>query len=350
MIIRFGIPPLSLAATPHQHFVDAIRELLRSHRIGHHLAIIPRDTATWLLENISLNSQETATLKKVRSDYTQSYQLLSACLSYIDLVIDLPLSSDDSCIPIKTANAKIEIFDKATLLVEDMPTDGAVMDIILRVARTYIGIPNVSFKIEHGSGQRSPVILSSLLRENRIVVSIVDSDKFSPESNESILVDRMKQSASNRRHGLAFCFPLPCRETENLLPIDVYREIFPGKYSTLIATLLAFDDKEREEGIPTDQRLLQYVDMKFGVSRHLAGAEMSAADRAWLDQKCHLVVCPHFRGSPWFGDQILKRLLETGAAVELLRQEMRSLNWRASHLPFFEQICWFFAAARRSST
>lgn len=52
-----------------------LRELLRAHRIGHHVLILPRSIAQWLLDAADLNEIDRSTVFRLQREYAQTADL-----------------------------------------------------------------------------------------------------------------------------------------------------------------------------------------------------------------------------------------------------------------------------------
>jgi hypothetical protein len=106
---------------------SAIADLIRAHRLGHHLVVISRDSASWLQENVDLSTRDAAMLARISQSYAQTGDLRRRATIYVDIVAGRPenLSQSRNAIEVSIEMlVRYRLLEKPILLVENMESDG----------------------------------------------------------------------------------------------------------------------------------------------------------------------------------------------------------------------------------
>ena len=158
MIIHFDITAAQ-AESANQNFLQVcVSEALRAHRLGHHLVIINRSVADYCEKHLDMNSIDRATLKRLRSNYTQTAGLLRQATFYVRIAAlpDGTVRRVGNTVELSIDQAYITgVYEKTILLVEDEHTDGPLLKFLLNNLSTkVVGQLPLSFQPLHGGGER----------------------------------------------------------------------------------------------------------------------------------------------------------------------------------------------------
>src|SRR5688572_23650037 len=88
MLFVLDLTAEELASLPRESLENAVVDLLRARRLGHHLVAISRDATAWLAENIDLSQRDRAMLARIGQDYTQVGDLHRRARVYVRLTAD----------------------------------------------------------------------------------------------------------------------------------------------------------------------------------------------------------------------------------------------------------------------
>lgn len=349
MIIEFSGSAAELAAANRSKLTHAISELLVAHRKGHHFCIIPRETSTWLLQNIELGARELATLARVTAEYASTGGLLSTAGRYISIQVGHRAGAQDHGRFVTLGLDDVQgnyFFDRPVFVVEDQETDGKLYLAIAEACRSKVRAPNVALDVRHGGGERSKNVLRHAVDEGRICILITDSDRKYPQVGEPAKILGVRREIQETGWKLAWIEYTPCREIENLIPIDVVEGLpCAAARVDLLAALRSIQVKESESGVPHSERFWWYYDLKVGVDlvqldkvspdvvRDWTRGKMALAEASYsgissslvpqlLDDKAQLpaflTLVKKSDWWDWFG-QIVQGLLWTGFASTLQR-------------------------------
>jgi hypothetical protein len=165
---------------------EAFSELLRAHRLGHHLVVITRESATWLEEHVHLSIPDGAMLRRVAQTYSQTGDLPRRAAVFVRLC-----ANRDSNLTVngKTVNISIEgllryrLLDKVALVSENQAFDGCFYEFLLRNHCDLHSCSPISFDLHHGGGPDTVRVFGALVNDRRIVCGIFDSDRNTPGSD-----------------------------------------------------------------------------------------------------------------------------------------------------------------------
>lgn len=335
-----------LSAADRDMLEHAVVELLRAHREGHHLVILPRNVSRYLLENFDFGSRDKATLERLAADYTQAASLLSTAGRHILIVVKHRSGIEVQGNSIIAGLHDVQhgyFFDRSALVVEDQNTDGKLYVQIAEACRYRVGAENLALDVRHGGGERSGEVLASLSDEKRIAMLITDSDNAYPRDGEPAKILRYKREVV--QNALADVIYTPCREIENLIPLDVL-ECLPCSHGRAadIAACRKIEDYEADSGCPPHLSFWWFYDLKSGINReHLekvSGEEL----RTWLTQKIEHAPSS-FLG---FGDKIVSQLISSSPALAKFLKIVRATAWWSLFGTIIEKILWIgFAPAKQ---
>jgi hypothetical protein len=186
---------------------SAIVDLIRSHRLGHHLVVISRDCASWLEANVELSARDAATLKRISQGYTQTGDLRRRAKIYVNVTAGRPenLSEAPSAIEVSIEMlVRYRLLEKPILLVENMGSDGDLYEFLFENHCDLHQCSDISFDRQHGGGADLLMVFERIARDSKIVGAIVDSDRASPNGPNPKLAEliRIKQQLN-----WPLCFP-----------------------------------------------------------------------------------------------------------------------------------------------
>ena len=353
MIILLGIAPKQLALTEVALLEERVSTLLRAHRNGQHLVIIDRLAGHWLLNNVPLLQNDRSTLQKIIQDITQTGNLPNQTPYLIRITgsgeqffyekprfINLPLDFQKFD----------DILLKPIFLVEDISADGGAYEAIFRNMPGLLQSFVVSFDRMHGGGSGVQKVAKEKILEGRIVYAVVDSDKEAPVSSDRRFRD-MKRLQAETRWPLYFFDVTPCREVENIFPLEVIGMIPQLKNSQCYKILLTIDDLEREAGCKFQERLFIHFDMKNGADLTKPEGRLSADERAWIASKLEMAgIDPYNSPVIGFGPNLLSQLFGHGICLDEFRKSIRTASWQKHFAPFIEKMMWAFIAPKPQRT
>lgn len=342
MLIEFSAKPEELNGAQGNVLRDATSEMLRAHRRGHHLVIVERATAGWILDNVELSLADKSTLQGIFQDYTQNANLLH--LSEIFLSIDVqkltfPEWKNNRLIVGLHHIRDFEICEKSILICEDSVSDAKFYEVILeKIFLDEYGFP-VNFEHRHGGGKQISAVFRDILSERRLIAAIVDSDRKTPGENHPEKYIKLERYRNESPWKGSFCLCLTCHEIENIVPINVIEKLpLSTQKSHVIDALKRIAVAEELGNIPNSQRFYLYFDLKNGAI---------GPENPWISSKLTMGGKIAYVG---FGDNIVSQLLDSRDAVREMLTQMRRSAWRDVFLKDFTQIGWFGIAARRSIT
>lgn len=355
MIIHFDITAAQ-AATANQNFLlTCVSEALRAHRFGYHLVIINREAADYCAGTLDLTSIDRATLKRLRSDFTQTAGLTAQATFYIRIA-DLPpgtIRKIGNAIELSIDQAfRGGVYDKTVLLVEDEHTDGPLLKFLLdNLSKKVVGRLPLSFQPFHGGGERIPDIARSRVRERRIVCAVVDTDRKFPDGTPSLKMRRLHQISEDESWPLIFVNATPCKETENFIPIDVVAllECAQGR-GTEISIVTNITEREQNAGVaPTDAFWL-YFDIKSGCNHEQVANLLHEPEKKWILTKIAYAQIESPFAIAGFGGHVVPQVLNTNAACARFREELRRNDWWQVFGGFISNIAWLTVGGTRQFT
>ncbi|MGQ3214794.1 hypothetical protein [Shinella sp.] len=324
MIIEFRGTESELSNADLDKLSHAITELLIAHRKGHHFGIIPRETSSWLLANIALNPRDHATLARLAGEFTTTAGLLKAAEKFVSIQVGHRGGATIVANAVVVGLDDVQgtyFFDQAAFVVEDQEADGKLYVALARACRSKIGAPQVSLDVRHGGGERSKHVLLKLAEEQRICVLVSDSDCKLPKQGVPAKILSYRRAVSDVGWLLAWVDFIPCREIENLIPLEVVEALPCGvDRANHIASLKKLASQEESDGIPVDERFWWFYDLKKGVD--LVQLEKVTPDhiREWTIGKMALSPCTYVGVSETLVSQLLDHKTQLPAFLGLVKK------------------------------
>lgn len=354
MIIHFDYTINQVETLEPALLQEVVAELMRSHRYGHHLVVINRPVASWLLENLDLSDKDKASLAQIERDYTQTADLVRRCQICIRLrEVQEPYvvrCSKFVDIDIRLIS-KPYILDRVVLVFEDATTDGKLYSILFELLRSKIGAPAISWEPTHGGGSRTIEIAEEKAKEKRIVCALIDTDLKSPSSNKNSKISQIERISDDLGWPLVLATTPSCREIENMIPYEIVK-LLPcaasNKSMSDIETILKYDDN-------TNCDLLYRFWMYFDVKDGLDGGEVEEWKNGdaveWIKMKMSAVTANtsnlKLQG---FGSNVVGQLVANGSIHGQLRRAVHSNKWWSYFGDYFSFLMWVCSSSRKNFT
>lgn len=335
-------------STENQDEIDLLfSELLRASQLGLHLILINRRVCNWALDNLSLNNREKAHLAHIKSSFTQNGSLLDVAKSILYIEVGgFQLTERE---PHKyyigiTSFLRGDYLSAPGLLVEHIENDGDLLKLIFSEMRRRHSVKNFNLQLLHGGGADITACLRTELSNQRIVVSIVDSDKVAPCDSSSATKNNLVREAS-RQTFIGMVCETPGKEIENFVPFEILyehrRRICPNY--TCFNTLENLLTRENIRA-PLDSLWL-FFDIKKGIEADKLNGLCNPTVQTWLQDKYHLDT-PSFDelNIHGFGEAILRQFLNCGEAIKQFVKFVKTEYWAQHFHEFFDLVYWYFAS------
>ncbi|MCW2078282.1 UNVERIFIED_ORG: hypothetical protein M2193_000457 [Bradyrhizobium japonicum] len=302
-----------------------------------------------------MNSIDRATLKRLRSNYTQTAGLLRQATFYVRIAAlpDGTVRRVGNTVELSIDQAYITgVYEKTILLVEDEHTDGPLLKFLLNNLSTkVVGQLPLSFQPLHGGGERIPDIARSRVRERRIVCAVVDTDKKFPDGTPSLKMKRLGQISTDEDWPLIFVNATPCKETENLIPVEVVALLDCARERAAdISIVTRIGQGEQKAGNPATDAFWLYFDIKDGCNHEQVGKLAHEPERAWILAKvAHGTKQQDFKIAG-FGPHVVPQVLSTNTACARFRDELRRKDWWDVFGSFISDITWLTVGGVRQFT
>jgi hypothetical protein len=313
-----------------------------------------REAADYLRQNVSLNDVEITTIGKLRSEFTQTADLIRRARVYLRIAA-LPtgtIRAVGSAIEVSLDQAaRPSLYDRAVLVVEDEISDGGFYAFLFANLKDIMGVPSIQCEWLHGGGARTIDVARNRVRDRRIVTVVVDTDVFSPMCVEPSKIAELRSIAADEAWPLIFICPTPCKETENLIPLEIVTMLdCAGGRNAEIGTLISIDAKERKAKAEVREAYWLYFDVKKGVD-HLYVAGLHAEAKAWtLTKLKHANIGPDDFEIAGFGNHVVPQLIRENAASARLRDCIRRRDWLHLFGDFIADTMWPCVGGTRQFT
>jgi hypothetical protein len=351
MLIFFNATVDQVLAEEPEEVELLISNLLHASTSGAHLIIIDRKVCSWAKENLDFNGREQAQLDRLRESYTQRGTLhLSA-----RVILEVEVGSTQL---VEHAPHKYRIghrpflngryFEASRLLVEHIENDGDMLKLILSETRRRHLISSYDYLLLHGGGADIAACLRVEIPEQRVIVSVVDSDRVAPCDTSSATKRNLDREAAKQTFVGMVC-ETPCKEAENYIPLGILNA-HSQRLCPEYAYLNELEQLVEGQSVlgPSDCFWL-FFDLKRGVEAGKLGAVSIIPVADWLRQKYQLgddgFSDIQITG---FGDGILRQFLSCGEAVKDFVAFMKTAYWRTHFGDFFDLIYWYFVAEKKA--
>jgi hypothetical protein len=351
MLINLRCTVDELDACNLQRRDEAIRGLLRAHRLGDHVVVISRELCRHLLNVADVSKSDRAMLERLAHEHTQKADLVRKAPQYIH-VCPIPIVSDGRSIPITFEQlVSTRILDRAILLVENIRRDGLLYGELINAHYDLHHCPFPSYEAMHGGGADIGAVFVEQIRRQRIVCGIVDTDRSSPDSTSMTKLDALGRIARQMNWPLAFAATPPCREAENCLPIDLMMSLQSGKTNPSNSHYLKIADHEASEGYDISRSFWLFVDLKEGLNKESINKLTDPKDREWLSEKLTTIgIDIELETLSGFGSKVFDQLATHNQHIAELRRTTRCTAWREIFSEFLDFLLWIFVGGRRVVT
>lgn len=336
MIFLFDINTTDLHSIKSDLLEDRLNRLLQSHRDGNLLLVFNRQNSKWIYENVNLTQQNKASLREIISKISTTNNISIDAEYKIHIVKNRVLSygdfSEDS-IEITDSNL-INIIEKPILVVENLFNDGGTLKILFSELTRKYGMPHHSVELCAGNGSQVDKTRDHYRSLGRLSSSITDTDKIYPDHN--------LQFIENKR--FSYALKIPCHEIENLFGLDALSCIGPHEnpHQQTITLLNKIDTAEGE----CADKFFTFFDLKNGLCRDDVELLGNTESKEWLEMKLSLAVNIKDDYKIFgFGNNLCRRLLESGNSVSSLRKYIKTKSWGHVFDDFFSRIMWIYCAS-----
>jgi hypothetical protein len=331
---------------------NPISALINAHRSGTHFVVIDRQTAKWLGENVDLSRRDLAMLDRIAQEFTQAGSLRNRAGVYVRLSADPTSHLDRQGNAITIALQRLtacRILERTVLLLENAENDGNLYEFLLRNHCDLHGISHIEFDRSHGGGADLSREFVRLMRARRIVYATIDSDADSPYSPNSKL-QALAREAAQERWPLGFSMSPPCREAENLVPMEIVMGLQSGFRNPTNQIMLEVERLERGAGERPEHYYWLFFDLKLGLTSQRF-RELSPNDGPWVLAKLQLAKCdPNAQDVGGYGERVVPQLFAANRMQSDLRNKTRQHDWRDVFAAFLDGILWPMIAARKVVT
>jgi hypothetical protein len=330
----------------------AVSDLVRAHRMGHHLAVINRASASWLMNNVDLSNSDGAMLTRISQEYAQTGDLQNKAKVFVRLTVDpaADLTVTGNAIHVSIEGLlKYRLLDPSILLSENRETDGKLYEFLLQNHCDLHDCSHVSFELQHGGGADLGMVFRELATDRKIVCAIVDSDKNIPTSNNQKLASlcRVKEAVA-----WPLCFPAspPCREVENMLPLNLVMALPSGQRNPANAIHLKISTEEITQRHSTANRYWYFFDIKEGLLATKFEA-MGPEEKKWIGSKLQMAsIDPGRQDISGYGDRVVRQAFDENRHLRELRKLTRQQTWRQMFSSFLEELVWVFVSTSKIVT
>lgn len=327
-------------------FHHLMSELIRSHRLGRHLFVADRASVDWLLSTLRLSALEEATLNRIRQSFTQNGALHLQAKRYVEIDFSFPVASEVGAkisVPWKVL-ARMDLSLPATLLVENIDNDRWFYKNILDFVKRRYNIPRMDIEFSNGGGGSIGSSFEYLTGRRRIVVALVDSDKKSPNSSLGSTAKSLHGVQADFKWTLCYVAILPCKEIENLLPLEICLEHPECKVHPTNKLLSDVWLNESDNKIDLLDRFSTFFDFKDGYNVEKFNA-WTQSDKDWVEAKLKIANADLASDITGYGARPISHLKTSSKSQEHFRSFMKSELWKNCYDEFFAPIGWTFAAS-----
>lgn len=350
MLFDFRLSEDEIATIEPDSFFRGISEILRSHRLGHHLFVIDRKLGEWLASSLPLNDSEKAILRRIISEYAQFGNLknhadIYACIKGNDSEI----YGDGNVLyfPFSILN-KPYFLDRVALITENSSNDGRLIRAIIENVARRRGLGKVNFELINGGGTTVEAVAANLIDDGRLITIVLDSDYHMPKDEPPATVRRLVALSTDRNWPFVFSSALPCRELENVISVDIV-----AKLACSVEKKDVFDAIRKiaanENKLKPDIRkgdFWRFFDTKKGLDKKKIDS-LSEIEQKWLVSRLELAGCD---GIGAISERIIQTLLADGQAMMSLASEVVKPEWWQEFGECLGPSLWIGVAAQRVRT
>jgi len=346
MIIKFDVGIDDLLNCPADSLEEFICELSRASMRGYHYVVISRKVASWCMEHLHLSRRDRAQLDKLHREAMERFGFLRRAQLVLNVAVGTTGIERFGAQEFRIGHAaciRSEFLEKPVLLVENAASDGDFFGHILDRCRRKMGLKQLHYEIRHGGGTNIIRESSRLLVEKRVFCVIIDSDKLSPHCGPSSVAKSVKRELAEQTCAAALLV-LPCRDVENLLPIDLIEKhnICPEYDFELFRKLERLHENREYDDVKESP--LIYFDMKEGLSlKKIGGMSENSPSRKWLEVAFREKDERPISSISGFGDNLLTEFRKNGVAMSEFLARTQENEWWHHFAGIFCQALWIVA-------
>ncbi len=349
MIISFQTTLEEIEQANNRDLSYVIGEVLRAHVQGYHLLVLERSIAKWIAENLDLTDWDRVTVQAIGRQYTQNghvvrdaaFHLCVKPMSMAGMIVH------DNRVEVGLRDIDWPVICSPTILLsEDSSHDGTIYLDILKAAAKRYGSYTVNYDLQHGGGTGVYKIWSQRVAEKRAVCLIADSDLRYPTDVRNRKIPEAISFAQANEWPFVKAKCLPCREIENMIPLEIVGELPCGKAKPKefdgLRTIGSVETLSRK---PDSERFYLYYDLKNGFNKEniddLNDNEMKSfyqEKRGNAGKNCT------FEG---FGENIIRHILDDAAIFNKLIKYVLNEQWWNLFKDVFEPVLWLGYAPNR---
>lgn len=329
---------------------EAVRALLRAHRLGDHVIIIERHICDHLKAVCDLSNYERSLLERIRHEHTQKADLVRRASRYVSISVHTIAYNGGNAIPITLSDlVATRLLERSILLVENIRRDGLLYGELLKAHHDLHKCPIPAYEPMHGGGADLTAVFDAQISRKRIVCGVVDTDRYSPISASKAKFTSLTKIAEKRAWPFAFSASPPCREAENCVPMEVMLGLPSGQGNADREVYLNIAKQEEALKINCMEGFWLFVDLKDGIDPERSAKITDPAERDWIDVKLSVVTkkleTARIAG---FGDKVFDQIADSNELLAELRRATRCKEWRNVFVEFLDFLLWIFAGGRRS--
>lgn len=354
MIINLDMDLASLESLASEIRDELVHELVRMHRHGYHVLIIERSLVDCLLRVCDLSDMYRSTLLGIRSEYTQTGGLVNEAPYLLKISARDRFQKTSTRVivemtPARFLSARIAA-SPTRLVVEDAVSDRALYEFLIKNTSDLFRITNPKWVIDNGGGNRIADVVAARAEEGYVVMAIVDTDHWAPRAVVCEKQRSVSQKIENVNWPLAFCLATPAREGENLLPLSALAEHRHLKVCSARDLLQKITDAERDLKEQPERSFILFFDLKNGISPEVWNSIKTQEEKEFVAQRLALIgINIEIAKISGFGDRIVDRLLEEGAAAADFRRGVRTSAWLSLFGTFLRCIVWALAGRQHQA-
>jgi hypothetical protein len=241
------------------------------------------------------------------------------------------------------------LLERPILLSENIEADGHVYEFLLNNHCDLHECSRLAFELQHGGGADLPSVFEALIHDGRIVCTISDTDKNCPAAINSKLA-QLTRIRENSGWPLCFAVSPPCREVENLVPLELVMALPSGKRNPTNAIQLTIRQQEANQGHPRNEQYWHFFDLKEGLLT-AKFARLDAMEKSLVRNRLQLArVDPESQNVVGYGDRVIRQIFGENQYMSELRKLTRDGSWRDVFCSFIEEFIWVFLSTTKVVT
>nr|WP_321457235.1 hypothetical protein [uncultured Cohaesibacter sp.] len=327
-------------------------EVLRSSILGFNLIVIRRDICTWAIDNLSLNRREQSHLLHLKNVFSQNGSLVRLAKSKLTIELgtrQLEEISSNNYIIGHVPILRSHYLEKPLLLIEHIENDGTFFSEILHGMRREQPVKEICFQPVNGGGATITACFREELKNQKILVTVIDSDKLAPCDGCSTTMSNLRREAARQTY-LGIVCETPCREIENFIPFSLlydHRGRICPNYNCFekVDSIL-----NNEVNSSLSNSIWLYFDIKEGATLKSITSKGNDEVKNWLFEKYKSQISEDEEFKiDGFGPSILNQFLRCGEAVkDFSKFTKKNELWKNAFSDFFELIYWHFVSSSKS--